>query len=184
MMAVPPLSQIMREMTSMTFGIAAAKDMSTLMLQRGAAFLILWICLIGPVPSDIVFGVLAAAVAAWVSLPLWPAGSFSGANLPRYALRFVRQSISAGVEVAQYAFSSKIDLKPGFATYQTAVPPGVARDALCTIMSLLPGKLPVGTAADGTIRIHCLDTRHTVASELSEDEAAFLKVFRSEPSRG
>lgn len=60
----------------------------------------------------------------------------------------------------------------------------MGRDALCTVMSLQPGKLPVETAADGTMLIHCLNVRQAVASEFSDDEAAFLKVLNSEPSRG
>ncbi|MGE0515000.1 MAG: Na+/H+ antiporter subunit E [Hyphomicrobiaceae bacterium] len=145
----------------------------------------LWICLTGSAPLDIAIGVLAAAVATWASILLWPAGGgFSYANLPRYALRFLWQSIGAGVEVAKYAFSPSIDLKPGFATYRTSVLPGMGRDALCTVMSLQPGKLPVETAADGTMLIHCLNVRQAVASEFSDDEAAFLKVLNSEPSRG
>jgi multicomponent Na+:H+ antiporter subunit E len=155
------------------------------MLRRGFAFLALWVCLIGIGQMDLAVGVVAAAVAAWTSLSLWPSGAgCSSASIPAYSARFVRQSIRAGIEVAKFAFARHVELKPGFTTYRTHLPPGMRREALCTIMSLQPGKMPVETAPDGTMRIHCLDMSHAAEAELSEDEATFLKILKPERAHG
>jgi multicomponent Na+:H+ antiporter subunit E len=155
------------------------------MLRRSFAFLALWICLIGIGRMDLVIGAVAAAVAAWTSLSLWPSGAgCASASIPAYSVRFVRQSIGAGIEVAKYAFARRVELNPGFTTYRTCLPPGMRREALCTVMSLQPGKMPVETAPDGTMRIHCLDMSHAVEAELSEDEATFLKILKPERAHG
>ena len=151
------------------------------MLRRGCIFLGLWMCLIGPGAMDVAVGVIAAAAAAWTTLSLWPPGAgCSSIGIPGYAARFIFQSIRAGIEVARYAFARDVDLRPGFTTYRTRLPCGMRREALCTIMSLQPGTLPVGTTLDGTIHVHCLDMRHSVTDELREDEATFLKVLKPE----
>jgi multicomponent Na+:H+ antiporter subunit E len=155
------------------------------MLRRGFVFLALWVCLIGPGATDFVIGIIAAASAAWTTLALWPSGAGClSAGIPGYAARFILQSIRAGVEVAKYAFARDVDLKPGFTSYQTCLPSGMRREALCTIMSLQPGKLPVRTAPDGIIHVHCLNMRHSATAELREDEATFLKVLKPEPAHG
>jgi multicomponent Na+:H+ antiporter subunit E len=178
----PPSSDAPHVRAQADRGADAAAPRAVL-LRRGAGFLALWVCLIGFSPLDLAVGVPAAAIAAWSSLRLWPSGAgCASTSIPRYAARFLWQSIIAGLEVARIAFAREIDLKPGFTTYRTALPPGMRREALCTLMSLQPGKMPVGITADGEICIHCLNMRHAAASELCEDEAEFLKVLKPEPS--
>lgn len=148
------------------------------MLARGAGFLALWIVLIGAAPKDLPIGVVAAAAAAWASEMLWPAtGAISPAGLLRFVLRFLLQSVVAGVDVARRALSPNIALEPGLVTCRTSLPVGTARRALCAVMSLQPGKLPVAVNPDGTILIHCLDRREPIREQTAADEAAFCGML-------
>lgn len=154
-------------------------------LARGAGFLALWVVLIGAAPQDLPIGLAAAAAATWTSELLWPAaGSVSPAGLARFVIRFLPQSVSAGVDVARRAFAPVPALRPGFITCRTALPAGTARNALCAVMSLQPGKLPVAAAPDGTLLIHCLDLREPVLDEVAADETAFRCILRDGGDRG
>lgn len=154
----------------------AAMPLATL-LPRGLGFLIVWVALMGPALADLPVGIAAAAAGTWASTRLWPAGRLSLAGLARFLMRFLPQSVSAGIDVARRACARRIDLKPGFVTCRSAVPAGMARDASCAVMSLQPGKLSVAVAADGTLLVHCLDLREPVAEQLAADEAAFCGVL-------
>jgi multicomponent Na+:H+ antiporter subunit E len=125
-------------------------------------------------------GVFASVVAAYVSLRLSPptATRPNPVALLQLALRFLRQSVVAGVDVAWRAFHPALPLHPGFVTYHSGMS-GRRRDAFCTMTSLLPGTLPVETRADGTILIHCLDTRLPIAEQLKDEEALFARATGS-----
>lgn len=146
---------------------------------RSVGFLALWIILIGAAPTDLAIGVVAAACAAWTSGMLWPAaGAISAMGLLRFVIRFLPQSVVAGVDVARRAFAPRPALEPGFVTCRTSLPAGTARRALCAVMSLQPGKLPVAAEPDGTLLIHCLDIREPVLDEVAADETAFRCILR------
>lgn len=148
-------------------------------LARGVGFLALWIVLIGAAPTDLPVGVVAAACAAWASERLWPAaGAIDAAGLLRFIIRFLPQSVVAGVDVARCAFAPNPALETGFVTCRTSLPAGTARRALCAVMSLQPGKLPVAAEADGTLLIHCLDLRQPVLDDVAADEAAFRCILK------
>ena len=154
-------------------------------LARGAGFLALWLVLIGLDPKDLLAGVLAAAAACWASFALWPrGGAISVLGLVAFLLRFLPQSLLAGVDVARHAFAFRIGLRPGFATYDSAMLRGDRLRAFCAVMSLQPGKLPVSAGDDGEILVHCLDEREPVADQIAADETAFLRVLRGGPSGG
>lgn len=157
----------------------------TVALRRGMVFLGLWFVLIGLDAGHLPFGLLAAAAASWASLGLWPAGArLSLMGAAGFLLRFLPQSVFAGVDVARHAFSPRIGLRPGFLSYPTAIPAGDARRAFCAVMSLQPGKLPVaGDGADG-ILVHCLDGNVSATGEIAADEAAFLKLSRRDGADG
>jgi multicomponent Na+:H+ antiporter subunit E len=158
-------------------------EISTI-LGRSVGFLLLWIVLIGAAPGDLPLGVIAAGCATWASMELWPAsGAISLSGLLRFAVRFVPQAVVAGVEVARFAFAPRITLQPGVVGYRPALSAGPARRALCAVMSLQPGKLPIATQADGTLLIHCLEPRGAVQAEVADDEAAFCSVLRDGGSR-
>ncbi len=168
-----------REKADLMRGDAAlvAMPLATL-LPRGLCFLVAWIALMGFGPEDLPVGITAAAAATWASAALWPPeGRLSPSGIARFLMRFLMQSVNAGIDVARRACARRVDLKPGFVTCRSAVPAGMARDASCAVMSLQPGKLPVAVAADGTLLVHCLDLREPVAEQLAADEAAFCDVL-------
>jgi multicomponent Na+:H+ antiporter subunit E len=140
---------------------------------RTIIFLALWLIVMGPALKDLPMGVAAALAAAWSSLPLWPAGrAVSPFGALRFVLRFLKQSVAAGASVAYLALFRSGSLTPGFTSYRTEMPAGMARRAFCAIMSLQPGKLPVGTDENGELLIHCLNGTETAAEEIAADEEA------------
>jgi multicomponent Na+:H+ antiporter subunit E len=146
---------------------------------RGAGFLLLWLVLSGFKPADLPAAVPTAGLAAWVSLRLLPPGRarLSPVGLAVLALRFPRQSIVAGVDVARRAFDPALPLRPGFVSFAPRLPPGTARDAFTAYASLLPGTLPADTNPDGTLLIHCLDTAQPAAEQLAAAEALFARAL-------
>lgn len=167
-------------------GVAVADDRRfPALLVRGLCLLALWAILMGPGLKDLPVGIAASAAGVWVSTALWPPGGrLSLGGLIRFLLRFLPQSVVAGVDVARRAFARDPDLRPGFATCRSIVPDGVARDSACAVMSLQPGKLPVSVAADGMLLIHCLDLREPIAEQVAADEIAFCRVLRAERRDG
>ncbi len=161
------------------------RAMSPALFVRGAGFLVLWLALIGHAPKDLPAGVLAAAAASWASFALWPrTGSVSIAGLVAFVLRFLPQSLLAGWDVARHAFAPRIGLRPGFTTHDSAMPRGDRLRAFCAVMSLQPGKLPVGAEENGRILVHCLDESEPIAAQIAADQAAFVRVLRGGPSHG
>ncbi|MDX2167289.1 MAG: Na+/H+ antiporter subunit E [Deltaproteobacteria bacterium] len=147
-------------------------------LGRGIGFLALWVVLIGAGAEDLVVGVVAAALASWTSLRLLPRGALRirWAPLPGVKLRFLWQSVRAGIDVARRAFSPALPLKLGFIRYHVGFPPGPARNVFVSLTSLLPGTVPIGEQ-DGAVVYHCLDTDQPVAEELAAEEADLQVVI-------
>ena len=149
---------------------------------RALGFFGFWIMLAGTSLPDAVAGFVATAVATLVSLHLFPPTTtrINPAALLRLSLGFLRQSIIAGVDVALRALHPTLNLHPGFVRYRCHMS-GRSLDAFCTMVSLLPGTLPVETTEDGMIVVHCLDTRLPIPEQLAREEAALTSVLRSEP---
>lgn len=147
-------------------------------IWRLAAFLGLWLVLAGADPADLPAGVIAIVAATWTSLRLLPPGRSrpSPVALAGLALRFVRQSIVAGMDIAWRALDPRLPLRPGLITYPARLPPGPALNAFCTLTSLAPGTLPAGPDDSGAIVIHCLDVDQPVAAHLAEDERLFTRA--------
>lgn len=145
---------------------------------RWVGYLVLWVALIGLDPLDLVVGGFAAAVATWASLRQLRPGvhPVRPAAMPRLVLRFVWQSVSAGVDVARRAFSPSLPLKPGFVQYRTGYPRGPARNVFASISSLLPGTLAVRDDEQGLL-YHCLDIDRPVTAELAAEETAVSRAF-------
>jgi multicomponent Na+:H+ antiporter subunit E len=147
---------------------------------RVAAFVALWLILVGgPDPADRPAGIVAIAAATWASLRLLPPGRarFSPMAACRLVLRFLRQSIVAGADVAWRALDPRLPLRPGFVNYRAQLPPGPALNAFCALTSLAPGTLPAGRDDSGAIVVHCLDVGQAVASHLAADEALFTRAL-------
>jgi len=167
-------------------GAAVADDRRfPALLIRGLCLLALWAVLMGPALKDLPVGIAASAAGVWVSTALWPAGGrLSPGGSIRFLLRFLPQSVVAGVDVARRAFARDPDLRPGFVSCRSTVPDGFARDSACAVMSLQPGKLPVAVSADGTLLIHCLDLREPIAEQAAADELAFCRILGTERRDG
>ncbi len=146
---------------------------------RAVWFIALWFALSGFHLADLPAVIIAVGAATWTSLRLLPPGHArpSALSLGELALRFARQSLAAGVDVAWRALDPRLRLRPGFITYEARLPQGPARSAFLTLMSLLPGSLPAWQHEDGKITIHCLDVDQPVAAQMAEEEALFVRAL-------
>lgn len=144
---------------------------------RAAGFLGFWLVLTGGDVADLAVGLLATVAATWTSLRLMPAECWHWHPLKFAGLtmHFLRQSISAGIDVALRALNPRLSLRPGFVVYQTQLPAGTRRDTFCSIMSLLPGTLPCGPAEGGGLAIHCLDVTQPVVEQLTAEEVLYMQ---------
>lgn len=151
-------------------------------LARALGFLGFWFILYG---SDILMGTMAAVMATWASLRLLPAGqlTFRPVALARYLLRFLRQLVSAGIDVALRALDPRLPLSPGFVVCKTRLPSGPLRSAFCTVTSLVPGTLPCGTDQGGLV-IHCLDVTQAVGEQLAAEESSLVQALGGEHANG
>jgi multicomponent Na+:H+ antiporter subunit E len=143
---------------------------------RGVALFALWVVLIGTGPADVAAGVVVAVLAAWASARLSPpAGGLRLSAVPAYALRFLRQSLVAGWDVARRAFAPALAVRPGLVEHRSALPAGPARDAFVSITGLLPGTVAVAELGD-RVTYHALDTDQPVAAQLAAEERAFAPL--------
>ena len=147
-------------------------------LLRAAGFLGLWLVLIGADPADLPIGIVTAAAATWASLRMLPPSGWhlSPVAVARLALRFLYQSVVAGVDVAGRALDPRLPLRPGLVAYKVRFAPGTARNAFTTLTSLLPGTVPAGDD-DGKLVYHCLDVDQPVVEQLAAEEAALSRVL-------
>ncbi|MCZ8278610.1 MAG: Na+/H+ antiporter subunit E [Acetobacteraceae bacterium] len=146
-------------------------------LARGAVFFGLWLVLTGAEPLGLPFGLIAAFCATYASLRLLPPGpgAIAARALPRLALILLRQSFSAGWDVALRAFASPPRLAPGVIEIPLAIPPGPSRDAFRALASLAPGSLPLEDQPDGGLKLHALDLAMPLEKDLAETKAAFAR---------
>jgi multicomponent Na+:H+ antiporter subunit E len=148
-------------------------------LVRAPGFFAFWLILTGFDVADLAVGVLASMLATWASLKLlspvqW---RFRPIMLTKFVLRFLLQSITAGIDVAWRALHPRMPLQPGFVTCRTRIPQGPTLSAFCTVSSLLPGTLPSGPDAGGGLAIHCLDVTQPVADQFATEESLFLEAL-------
>ena len=126
--------------------LADAKEerrMSTTVL-RFAGFFAAWLTLGKNGPVDLLVGLGAAFAATWVSLRLLPPGAWRLRPLPllRLAVRFLRQSIVGGVDVAWRALAPRMPLRVGTVAYPVALPAGLPRNAFNTWQASCPERCP------------------------------------------
>jgi multicomponent Na+:H+ antiporter subunit E len=158
-----------------------ASDLLRAAATRAIWFLILWLALAGADPADVVAAAASIVAATRSSLHLLPpSGSRrSPAAIVRLALRFLGESVVAGVDVARRALDPRLPLRPGFVIYPVRFPRGRARNAFTTLTSLMPGTVPAGEDK-GRLVYHCLDVDQPVVSQLAAEEAALAGTFRDE----
>jgi multicomponent Na+:H+ antiporter subunit E len=159
-------------------GTDFGRNVSSSLLARAAGFLGFWLIFSEFSAVDLLVGALAALMAASVSFRLLPPGrwTFRPVVLAGLAVRFLRQSIWAGIDVAWRALDPRLPLRPGFVSYRPRLPPGPARNAFLTMTSLLPGTLPCGPDEEGALAVHCLDVSQPVVEQLTVEEAMFSRA--------
>ena len=149
---------------------------------RLLVFLGIWFVLYGPDVAGLLVGTGAAIVATWTSLRLLPPGAFRPrlGSLFILALRFLWESVVAGIDVARRALEPRLPLRPGFVTYPIRMRPSPARSAFLSMASLLPGTLPTGLDETGAVVVHCLDTEQPVAAQMAAEEALLIRALGAE----
>jgi multicomponent Na+:H+ antiporter subunit E len=154
------------------------------LLLRTAAFLLLWLVLMGGA-DQLLFGAATAAVAAALSLRLLPRGELRLRPVALLAIapHFLWQSVRAGIDVAWRSFHPRLPLAPGFVTYRPQLPPGTARNLFTSYTSLLPGTVPCGEE-DGGVIYHCLDMTQPNTAQLAAEEARLRMAISAEAGRG
>ena len=99
-------------------------------LVRTGSFFCFWVIMAGTKPADLVAGLVAALIATAVSLRLLSLrqGRLRPVLLGRMTLRFLRQSVVAGFDVAWRALHPRLPLRPGFVVYEPQLPAARCRD--------------------------------------------------------
>jgi multicomponent Na+:H+ antiporter subunit E len=147
--------------------------------RRGALLFGLWLVVSGSLaPADLAMGLMAAALGAWASLRLAPAGPGTAPRplaLATLLLRLPVQALLAGTDVALRALSPRPKLRAGLVAFAPRLPAGPRRDAFLALTSLLPGTLPAGPRGKG-VAIHALDTAQPVAEDIAAEEARFARA--------
>jgi len=153
---------------------------------RAVSFFVLWIMLTSGNRADLGAGAVAALAATWASLRLLPPSTsrLRPLALARLVVRFLHQSVVAGVDVARRALDPRLPLHPGFVVYAVDLRRGPARNMFTTMMSLLPGTVPTGSDEKGGLLIHCLDAEQPVAAHLAAEEEIFARVIGKARSGG
>lgn len=151
---------------------------------RGIVFFAFWVVLSGGKPADLPVGFFTAAVATLASLRLLPpsTGGLRPLAVAQLVWRFFRQSVVAGIDVARRALDPRLPLRPGFVSFSTRLPEGPGRSAFASLMSLLPGSLPVGDDDSAGMLIHCLDIGQPIAAQLAAEEAVFMRAVGGDRS--
>ena len=155
-------------------------------VARTGGLFLLWLILAADNAADLGAAAGAVLAATLASLRLLPPGTnhVRPIAVAQLALRFLRQSLIAGADVARRALDPRLPLHPGFILYPVALPPGPARNMFTTLMSLLPGTVPTGADETGGLLIHCLDVEQSTTAQLDAEEAHFARVLAKVPNDG
>jgi multicomponent Na+:H+ antiporter subunit E len=146
---------------------------------RWAWFFVLWLVISGAALGSLVIGAIVAALAAWVSLYLVPAGvsPFRPIPLLGAAVRLAWSAVLAGADIARRVFDPRLPIAPGIVGYSCETLVGRDRDIFYAVSSLLPGTVPAGEDADGVLQVHCLDTGQSVRASMARDEALLARAM-------
>jgi len=142
-------------------------------IARAVGFLALWLVLAGVDLSDVPAAAVAVGGATWVSLRLLPSQPwrFRPIAIAGLVVRFLRQSVVAGVDVAWRALDPRLPVRPGLVVYLARLAPGPTQNTFATLAGLVPGSTPVGPVEGGGLLIHCLDVDQPVVAQLHTEEA-------------
>jgi multicomponent Na+:H+ antiporter subunit E len=131
-----------------------------------------------PHATDIAFGACATALATWASVRLLPpqTGRIRLIALLAMLPYFLWQSVVAAFDIARRALSPRMQVNPGFVDCPMKLPPGLARNTLATITSLMPGSVPADEV-EGALVYHALDATQPVVAQLLETERRFAHTL-------
>ncbi len=146
-------------------------------ISRSAGLFGFWLVLRGIEASGMLIGLATASAATWTSLRLMPPepGRVRFFSLGLLGLRFLWNSLIAGVDVAKRAFDPRLPLRLGFVTYTCRLDPSPARSVFCAMTSLMPGSVPTGSDEQGRLVMHCLDTSQPLLDHMAQDEASLIR---------
>ena len=158
---------------------SANRPLARIAAVRAAIFLAFWLMISGGQGMLLAVGLFAVALATWTSVRLLPAAGWRMRSFPaaRLAVRVLRQSVVAGLDVARRAFAPILSLHLGFVVFPLRLPIGPARSAFCALSSLQPGALPAGTDPNDRLVVHCLDIGQPVAVNMAAEETLFVRAF-------
>ncbi|GGG40290.1 hypothetical protein GCM10010964_29850 [Caldovatus sediminis] len=151
------------------------------LVLRSVGFLGLWLILTDGAGGALLPGLLASVAAGWLSLRLLPPapdapGRVRPGALLRLALRFLHQSVLAGVDVARRALSPRLPLAPDLVTLRFRLPRGPARQVFTAGISLLPGSLAVAANGD-RLTVHCLDRDQAAGAQLDAEQTRLARAL-------
>jgi multicomponent Na+:H+ antiporter subunit E len=156
------------------------------LVARSLLFFGFWLLLLEPDPLapaqvgvDWLVGASAAFSAALVSLRLLQpaAAGLRLRPLLHFLLRFLRQSLMAGLDVARRALDPRLPLDPGMLRQPTALHGATSRTLFAALTSQVPGTLAVDLDDRARLLYHCLDQTQNPGPGLATDEALFLEVL-------
>ncbi|MFN7399544.1 MAG: Na+/H+ antiporter subunit E [Sandaracinobacter sp.] len=153
---------------------------------RGTGYFLLWLLLMPSAKTgDLLFGVVAAGAATWLSLTLYQPlhGRLHPGAFLALVPHFIWQSIVAGIDVARRTFASELRLNPGFVPCPLDFPEGLARNTFATFTSLMPGTVPCGEE-NGVLVYHCLDVGQPVLEALWAEERLFARAITAGRKHG
>jgi len=145
---------------------------------RAVAFTFMWWMLTAGSVNSWLVGAPVVLVATLISMVLVPPFSCSVVGSVRFVPFFIWHSLRGGADVAWRAFHPKMPIAPGLVEFPLRLPPGMSRVFMVNTVSLLPGTLSVELGAN-RLKVHVLDTRKNVLSELIRLEQIIAKMFNT-----
>lgn len=145
-------------------------------LSRCLLFLLLWWALTDGDAQSWWLGIPAVVLALGASVALLPPVPLVWWELVKFTPCLLWRSLRGGVAVAWLAFHPRMPIDPALIDYPLRLPPGLPRVFLANTVSLLPGTLSVALDL-GTLKVHVLDRRNDVFSELAALEQGVARMF-------
>ena len=128
----------------------------------------------GALPMMLPAALLAAAAGAMLAAP-WR-HRFRLTALPGFVFFFLRQSLSAGVDVARRTLHPRMPLATDIIEVPLQLPEGAPRWLLINTMSLLPGTLSVDIVQQ-KLQLHVLDRNQPIAGQVLDTEKRIAALF-------
>lgn len=145
-----------------------------------AALTLLFVAWTGVGVEELVFGAIAAALAATANrrIAVPRAARFRLVGFLRFIPYFLRISLLGGVDVARRAFLPSMPIEPGFLKFPLRLdPPGPGAAFFAAVISLIPGTLCVEHEGGQSVLVHVIDLQAPVNEELQRLEEKVAAIF-------